>query len=196
MRKAMKKTIFKSTLIALTGIGVFFAGNASAALLSDEFDSYWEFSGLDLIASWFASTNTTITGLDFGIYSQQNDSLTSSLLDLSKSSAQVDTYTTLWSGYYGFYYIAANGVTYYSDSSKNAGNVDVMFFDDDTENFSISSGGIYASYSLTIDLDGGTAAGNDFYAILTATPAPEPATVLLFGAGLAGLTGIVRRKRK
>jgi hypothetical protein len=61
----------------------------------------------------------------------------------------------------------------------------------------ISSHGGYITWSDAIDSPNQVVMGSVSITKLAASPVPEPATMLLFGTGLAGLTGTrLRRKKK
>lgn len=71
--------------------------------------------------------------------------------------------------------------------------------------FNVDMSGIESGYSLHIDLystDGITTGKNIIFAPFShdgqggGDPVPEPATMLLFGTGLAGLAGVTRRRKK
>ncbi len=157
---------------------------------------YWSFEG-------FIRTNTSIGDPtyidDFDRYNPVTIIRTSGEFELKGDMLFGDPAGTLYTGmgistYTGInHYIKDSGGTYVYDSTSG---VSVMRggFDDNPFSFILTSDVISESEKYQ---DGGFNYYSGFLnnAILEIEPIPEPATMLLFGIGLLGLTGIIRRKK-
>jgi hypothetical protein len=167
--------------------------------------------GFAIADSFALSSASTITGFQFGVWAQSGDmpisvdwSIGTSpfLHNLGSGTAQLsDTFLFTNGLGYDVYEATASGLnvpliagTSYFLTLQNAfsTNGDALFWDENDGVGCTSPGCPSTSYEQGV----GQLPGSESFQIIgTAQTTPEPGSIVLFGSGLVGVLGILRRKK-
>ena len=212
----MKNVFLKSTLLAIASVGLM-VGSALALPTSADYWTLTDYTTasdgestmftLDVDNNFngafglytvddFANPTTIVNTFEVFDYGNVGEAGLQSVYFLNDGGTWLVSLDTDWTdsnnqsfdNRFGFYFDdfgSTPDVRYFTDSQFNQDSLDHIFID--------FNGVSVASIGLDINLDGTL----DPQVLATdVAPVPEPATMLLFGTGLASLAGVVRRKKK
>ena len=209
----MKKMFLRSAVVALAGVGLM-AGYTLAAPVSAD---YWTLTDFTTGTNGESTMLTVDVGDNFngsfGLYTVDDVTNPTTIVSefevfdynnvgwLGTQSVYFNTTATGWQvsldddwgdgddqdfdTTFGFYFTdLASSTTYYTDQQFNPGQSEYVFTD------------LLLPTVVKIGLDtDGDGSWDPTVVATDVAPVPEPATMLLFGTGLAGLAGVVRRKK-
>ncbi|MFZ0315118.1 MAG: PEP-CTERM sorting domain-containing protein [Candidatus Korobacteraceae bacterium] len=156
-----------------------------------------------------ANSGTTVTGANFGIYLFPGDTLTSAELSITSGENggtsyfdQTVTFTTVSCSSNQFGYNVCNENTVFNGPTLNSGTYwlnlqnasvpsgDPVYWDENSgpSSASESSVGTIPSESFTV-LGSSQSSSSS-----TTGTVPEPSSIILFGSGILGVAGVVRRR--